>query len=118
MADTEMHWWGLKGDAAQSYPAPRCLEPQETVGGRIYFKNGISRGWADEYTWDLPDQMIDVSAVRDGTYWLVTRIDTANKIEEESDANNCLMIKVKLRNVAHASRSAALVGSARACAFA
>ena len=117
MADTEMHWWGLKGDAAQSYPAPRCLEPRETVDGRIYFQNGISRGWADEYTWDLPDQMIEVSAVRDGTYWLVTRIDTANKIEEESDANNCLMIKVKLANVARASRSAALVGSARRCAF-
>ena len=118
MADTEMHWWGLKGDAAQSYPAPRCLEPQATVDGRVYFKNGISRGWADEYTWDLPDQMIEVSAVRDGTYWLVTRVDTAKKIEEESDANNCLMIKVKLTNVARASRSAALVGSARPCAFA
>jgi hypothetical protein len=117
MADTEMHWWGLKGDAAQTYPAPRCLEPRETVDGRLYFQNGISRGWADEYTWDLPDQMIEVSAVRDGTYWLVTRIDTANKIEEESDANNCLMIKVKLTNVARASRSAALVGGARGCAF-
>jgi hypothetical protein len=90
MADTEMHWWGLKGDAAQSYPAPRCLEPQATVGGRISFKNGISRGWADEYTCDLPDQMIEVSTV----------------------------IKVKLTNVARASRSAALVGSARGCAFA
>jgi hypothetical protein len=56
--------------------------------------------------------------VRDGTYWLVTRVDTANKIEEESDANNCLMIKVKLSNVARASRSAALVGKARGCAFA
>jgi hypothetical protein len=42
----------------------------------------------------------------------------SNKIEEESDANNCLMIKVKLTNVARASRSAALVGSARGCAFA
>jgi hypothetical protein len=118
MADTEMHWWGLKGDAPQTYPAPGCLEPRETVDGRVYFQNGISRGWADEYTWDLPDQMIEVSRVRDGTYWLVTRIDTANKIEEESDANNCLMIRVKLTNVARASRSAALVGSARTCAFA
>jgi hypothetical protein len=118
MADTEMHWWGLKGDAAQSYPAPGCLAPRETVDGRVYFQNGIGRGWADEYTWDLPDQMIEVSAVRDGTYWLVTRVDTANKIDEESDANNCLMIKVKLTNVARASRSAALVGSARKCAFA
>ena len=118
MADTEMHWWGLKGDAAQTYPAPGCLEPRETVDGRVYFQNGISRGWADEYTWDLPDQMIEVSAVRDGTYWLVTRVDTANKIEEESDANNCLMIKVKLTNLARASRSAALVGNARKCTFA
>jgi hypothetical protein len=56
--------------------------------------------------------------MRDGTYWLVTRVDSANKIEEESDANNCLMIRVKLTNMARASRSAALVGSARGCAFA
>ena len=62
--------------------------------------------------------MIEVSAARDGTYWLVTRIDTANRIEEESDANNCLMNKVRLTNVRRASRSAALVGRARACAFA
>jgi hypothetical protein len=62
--------------------------------------------------------MIEVSAVRDGTFWLVTRVDTAKKIEEESDANNCLMIKVKLTNVAQASRTAALVGSARSCTFA
>jgi hypothetical protein len=62
--------------------------------------------------------MIEVSAVRDGTRWLVTRVDTAKKIEEESDANNCLMIKVKLTNVAQANRSAALVGSARSCTFA
>jgi hypothetical protein len=60
MADTEMHWWGLTGDAAQSYPAPRFLEPQATVGGGVYSKNGISRGWADEYTWDPSDQMIEV----------------------------------------------------------
>jgi hypothetical protein len=118
MADTEMHWWGLKGDDPQAYPAPACLAPRETVDGRAYFQNGIGRGWADEYTWDLPDQMIEVSGMRDGTYWLVTRVDTANKIEEESDANNCLMIKVKLTNMAQANRSAALVGGARGCAFA
>ena len=38
--------------------------------------------------------------------------------EEESDTNNCPMIKVKLTNVARASRSAALVGNARKCTFA
>jgi hypothetical protein len=117
MADTEMYWWGLKGDAPMSYPAPRCLERLETIGGRDYFKNGMSRGWADEYGWDLPDQMIEASKVSDGTYMLVTRVDTENRLEEETDANTCIMVKVKLTNMASPSRTAALIGDSAPCRF-
>ncbi|MEU4745695.1 hypothetical protein AB0G02_35245, partial [Actinosynnema sp. NPDC023658] len=60
MADTELAWWDRKGDAPQSYPAPRCLDPEpDSPPGVDAFKNGISRGWADEYWWALPDQMIE-----------------------------------------------------------
>jgi hypothetical protein len=34
---------------------------------------GISPGWGDIYTWDLPNQYIDVTAVPDGTYEVVSR---------------------------------------------
>ncbi|MFL5895808.1 MAG: hypothetical protein ACJ76Z_11945 [Thermoleophilaceae bacterium] len=34
---------------------------------------GISPGWGDIYTWDLPGQYIDVTNVPDGTYEVVSR---------------------------------------------
>jgi hypothetical protein len=34
---------------------------------------GISPGWADVYTWDLPAQYIDISNVPDGVYEVVSR---------------------------------------------
>src|SRR5712691_6248971 len=36
---------------------------------------GISPGWGDIYTWDLPGQYIDVSNVGDGVYEVVSRSD-------------------------------------------
>jgi bifunctional DNA-binding transcriptional regulator/antitoxin component of YhaV-PrlF toxin-antitoxin module len=32
---------------------------------------GITPGWGNVYTWDTPDQFIDVSHVPSGTYWVV-----------------------------------------------
>jgi hypothetical protein len=34
---------------------------------------GISAGWGDIYTWDLPGQQIDISHIADGVYELVSR---------------------------------------------
>jgi hypothetical protein len=34
---------------------------------------GISPGWGDIYTWDLPQQYIDVSKVPDGIYEVVSK---------------------------------------------
>jgi hypothetical protein len=34
---------------------------------------GVSPGWGDVYTWDLPAQYIDISHVLDGTYEVVSR---------------------------------------------
>ena len=34
---------------------------------------GISPGWGDIYTWDLPQQYIDISKVPDGVYEVVSR---------------------------------------------
>jgi hypothetical protein len=49
---------------------------------------GISPGWGDIYTWDLPDQYIDISHVKDGVYEVVSstnfdgRLLTAGRSEE------------------------------------
>jgi hypothetical protein len=117
MADTEMAWWARKGNAPQSYPAPRCLDPEpDSPAGTDAFKNGISRGWADEYWWALPDQMIEVSSLPDGDYALVTRVDPANKIRElDEHDNNCVRIPISLTGLGTATPTAALGDTAAAC---
>jgi hypothetical protein len=116
MADTELAWWAKKGNAPQSYPAPRCLDPEpDSPAGTDAFKNGISRGWADEYWWALPDQMIEVSALTNGTYVLVTQVDPANKLRELDEHNNCIRIPVTLTGLTTATPQAALGTSATPC---
>lgn len=115
MADTELEWWAVKGNVAQTYPAPRCLEPIGEKDGRLQFKNGISVGWADEYTWGLPDQMIEVSGLADGRYLLVTEVDPDNRIVESDEANNCLETEVALAGLDTSAPTASLVGVPRAC---
>ncbi|GGU27306.1 lysyl oxidase family protein [Lentzea flava] len=116
MADTEMPWWARKGNAPQSYPAPRCLDPEPaSPPGVDAFKNGISRGWADEYWWALPDQMIEVSALTDGTYTLVTRVDPANKILESGERNNCVRVPITLSGLATATPKAVLGSTPKTC---
>jgi hypothetical protein len=41
--------------------------------GGIQEYMGISPGWGDIYTWDLPQQYIDVSSVADGPFLVVSR---------------------------------------------
>jgi hypothetical protein len=115
MADTEMAWWGLKGDAPQTFPAPRCLSPIGQEDGRDLYKNGISVGWADEYMWNLPDQMIEVSDLSDGRYRLVTRVDADDRIVESDETNNCIALDVELTDLA-SQPAVEIVDAPRPCA--
>ena len=38
--------------------------------GNVWMDQGIERGWADNYTWDLPGQYIDITNVPDGFYYV------------------------------------------------
>src|SRR5207247_317290 len=67
----------------RTYNFPTCNIPNaystELASSSPYFPAevpeymGISPGWGDVYTWDLPGQYIDISAVPDGTYEVVAR---------------------------------------------
>lgn len=72
----------------QGYKVTFCLEDtdrfQSTAGAATYttcnqFLQGISRGWADRYTWDLPGQEFDITGYATGDYHLVTVTDPTNK---------------------------------------
>ncbi|MEV1117738.1 lysyl oxidase family protein [Actinosynnema sp. NPDC049800] len=116
MADTELAWWDRKGNAPQSYPAPRCFDPEpDSPPGVDAFKNGIARGWADEYWWALPDQMIEVSGLGDGTYALVTRVDPGNRLHESEENDNCVRVPITLTGLATGTPTAALGSPAEPC---
>ncbi|MFQ5608361.1 MAG: lysyl oxidase family protein, partial [Candidatus Zixiibacteriota bacterium] len=55
---------------------------------------GISVGWIDIYTKDLPGQQIDVTDIPDGVYWLESEVDPLNLILESDETNNIARIKV------------------------
>jgi hypothetical protein len=57
---------------------------------------GISVGWADEYTKDLPDQWIDVTGVPDGRYWLEVVADPDNRLLESDETNNSILVPIDL----------------------
>jgi len=60
---------------ARVYSFPTCNVPNNipTDNPAVWEYMGISPGWGDIYTWDLPGQYIDISNVSDGVYELVSR---------------------------------------------
>jgi hypothetical protein len=115
LADTEIDFWGKKGDGPRTYIAPDCLFPAFSDAVNDYFVQGITRGWGDIYDYYLPDQFIDVYGVPDGDYILETSGDPEGRMVEKNDANNCTSIRISLRNMASASPSAQILGAGPAC---
>jgi len=60
---------------------------------------GISVGWADVYSFTLPDQWIDITNVKPGKYWLEVIADPHNRIRESNEKNNTARILVNLRDI-------------------
>jgi hypothetical protein len=61
---------------ARVYSFPTCNVPNTIPAPPnpdVWEYMGISPGWGDIYTWDLPGQYIDISNVSDGVYELVSR---------------------------------------------
>jgi hypothetical protein len=57
---------------------------------------GVSVGWADIYSPNLPGQWVDVTGLPDGMYWLEVIADPYNRIQEIDETNNATRIKVNL----------------------
>ena len=59
---------------------------------------GLSVGWVDVYTKDLPGQQIDITDIPEGVYWLESMVDPQNNIVETNDSNNTVRIKILIGN--------------------
>jgi len=71
MIDVDDLWFGLVGNGARAHHFPACDAPNRTDNqGNVWMDQGIERGWADNYTWDLPGQYIDITNVPDGFYYV------------------------------------------------
>ncbi len=115
LADTEIDFWGRKGDGPRTYIAPDCLMPFESDATTDYFVQGITRGWADIYDYYLPDQYIDIAGVADGVYLLETIADPDDTLLEADESNNCSSIRIALAGADTAAPSVRNLGPGPRC---
>jgi hypothetical protein len=57
---------------------------------------GLSPGWGDIYTWDTPDQFIDVTSTPPGVYDIVSRANPAGLLALSGDSRPCAATRVQL----------------------
>jgi hypothetical protein len=55
---------------------------------------GISVGWVDLYSSSISTQVIALTGVSDGTYWLENIGDPTNRLMESDETNNTYLVKV------------------------
>lgn len=66
------------------------------ASGGAYVMEGISPGWGDVYSWDTPDQYIDITHVPPGTYELVEETNPASQILVEGPPQTCDLTTLQL----------------------
>ena len=92
----------LLDDAAQNavYPRLGCgVKADSTLG------MGLSPGWRDIYTFNLPGQSIDVTDIPDGKYRLWITVDDGRWFQEKRRDNNVTWSDVALRTTANGARA-------------
>lgn len=57
---------------------------------------GISPGWIDTYKFELPGQIVDITAVPDGIYALRSTVDGNNQLRELDEANNAATVYIEI----------------------
>jgi Lysyl oxidase len=77
-----------------TYPYPTCNPARQ----------GISPGWSDIYTADLPGQQLTVHDPADGVYALVIELDPRNRLYESDDTDNRVEVRFELSGDATSAR--------------
>ena len=62
-------------------------------------RQGLSVGWVDTYKYFYPGQSIEVSALEDGIYALVSTVDPLHLIREGNNHNNSAKVYFELREL-------------------
>lgn len=85
-------------DVAQIDPDLEHAAPFTYTGCGQNVDQGISVGWGDIYSSDLPGQELDITGLANGTYWLKSTADPANHLLETHDGNNSAFVKISITN--------------------
>jgi len=77
---------------------PDCNVPgtPPTPSPDLWVNMGNSPGWGDIYTWDTPDQYIDISTTPPGTYDIQSRANPAGALLLAGDAHSCGATRIAL----------------------
>jgi hypothetical protein len=86
MIDVDDLWFGLQGNGPRTRHFPQCNAYQQISAEQITQVQGIDRGWADVYTWDLPGQYIDVTGLPNGVYDVVNIVNPLHVLTEMDDS--------------------------------
>jgi hypothetical protein len=57
---------------------------------------GLTPGWGDIYTWDTPDQFIDITTTPDGVYDLAARANPSGSLLLSGDPQSCAATRLRL----------------------
>lgn len=77
---------------------PDCNVPgtPPTPAADLWVTMGNSPGWGDIYTWDTPDQYIDISATPPGTYDIQARANPAGALLLGDAGRTCAATRIRL----------------------
>lgn len=76
---------------------PGCNLPSQTGPSGAYVVEGISPGWGDVYTWDTPDQYINITGLAPGIYDLVEKTNPAGSLlVSGSSQQTCALTQLQL----------------------
>ena len=74
-------------------PTPPFYTPADCVAPVVM---GVSPGWTDVYTSDLPGQNLDLAGLPNGRYALITDMDYLNTLHETDDGDNYIEVIIDI----------------------
>ncbi len=85
----------LRDSKVYDYTLPNFVYPGQ-YGDCDGLRQGISVGFEDVYTKNLPDQWIDITDLPPGEYWLESVVDPENHVLESDETNNTARIRITI----------------------
>jgi hypothetical protein len=83
---------------------------------QCHFPQGVSPGWVDEYGYWIDGQDLDITDVKEGTYYLVVSVNPEKSIIEADFSNNQAWTALTIKRPARGKASVEATGEHSPCA--